>query len=174
MQRKIFSILTIFIAFILVGCTTKSNEDLISKAVIDQTPETQKTSQKFAGEEGENLVLKNGRLDVNVEDISAGRVKYFNTRLADGKTIYFFIVRDKNGILRAAANACQVCNLSGRGFIQVGNNMKCQTCGNVYPLEKIATEKGGCNPGPINPDLKESNGKINITKGELQNVADLF
>ncbi|MDF1498314.1 MAG: Fe-S-containing protein [Patescibacteria group bacterium] len=49
-----------------------------------------------------------------------------------------------------------------------------KTCGNIYPMEKIATEKGGCNPGPINPNLKVENGIITIEQSELEEIAGLF
>ncbi|NIQ15684.1 MAG: DUF2318 domain-containing protein, partial [Candidatus Dadabacteria bacterium] len=99
---------------------------------------------------------------------------YYNTELSSGKIIYFFVVKDKDGIYRAAANACQVCFDARMGFDQEGDFMVCNTCGNKYPLEKIATEKGGCNPGPINPDLEVKDGQIIIEESDLEEVAEFF
>lgn len=94
--------------------------------------------------------------------------------MPNGKTIYFFVIKDRNGIFRAAANACQVCFKTYKGFRQEGDEIVCNNCGNRYPIEKIATEKSGCNPGPINPNLKVRNGQIIINQTDLEKVSDLF
>ena len=52
--------------------------------------------------------------------------------------------------------------------------MICNTCGNAYPMEKIATEKGGCNPGPINPNLAIKEDNIIINQSDITQVIDLF
>jgi len=41
-------------------------------------------------------------------------------------------------------------------------------------MEKIATEKGGCNPAPISPNLELKDGKIIVKQSELEGVAGLF
>ena len=129
---------------------------------------------KFDGEKGETLELESGKITIDAKILEDGLAHFFNTELESGKIVYFFALKDKNGIYRAAANACQVCHKSKLGFVQEGDFMKCKTCGNKYPMEKIATEKGGCNPGPINPNLKIENGEITISQSELEEVSDLF
>ena len=52
--------------------------------------------------------------------------------------------------------------------------MVCNTCGNKYPLDKIATEKGGCNPAPISPDLEAKDGMIDISISELEDIQEFF
>lgn len=129
---------------------------------------------EFIGEKGKKVFLLNQQIILKAETFADNLVHYYNTELPDGKAIYFFALRDKNGIYRAAANACQVCFDARMGFSQQGDYMVCNTCGNQYPLEKIATEKGGCNPGPINPNLKVEDGKVIINQSDLEQVADLF
>jgi len=129
---------------------------------------------EFSGENGENVSLINGQISLTANTFDDNLAHYYNTELPSGKTVYFFVVKDKKGIYRAAANACQVCFDSRMGFRQQGDFMVCNTCGNKYPLEKIATEKGGCNPGPINPDLKVKNGKLTIKQAELEEIAEFF
>ncbi len=128
----------------------------------------------FNGNKGEKSYLQNGRIELDAELFSDNNARFYNIGMPDGKIIYFFVVKDKNGIYRAAANACQVCFSSHKGFHQEGNEIVCNNCGNRYPIEKIATEKGGCNPGPINPDLPVKNGKITISQSEIEQVAGLF
>ena len=131
-------------------------------------------SQEFIGKQGTSVTLANKQLILEAKALDDDFVHYYNTKLSNGKIIYFFIVKDKSGTYRAAANACQVCFDARMGFNQEGNFMTCNSCGNKYPLDKIATEKGGCNPGPINPNLKVESGKIIINQSELEQVADLF
>ncbi|MCK5413368.1 MAG: DUF2318 domain-containing protein [Candidatus Pacebacteria bacterium] len=128
----------------------------------------------FEGEKGETLKLENDKITIDAKILDDGLAHFYNTELENRKMVYFFALKDQNGIYRAAANACQICHKSKLGFVQEGNFMKCKTCGNKYPMEKIATEKGGCNPGPINPNLKMEDGKITIEQSELEEVSDLF
>lgn len=134
----------------------------------------QNVENDFLGEKGEKLILSDGQVQIDAEVLNDNLAHHYNTELPNGKTVYFFVVKDKNGIYRAAADACQVCFQDKMGFRQQGDFMVCNACRNKYPMEKIATEKGGCNPGPINPDLKIQNGKIIIKQSELEQVADFF
>ncbi len=131
-------------------------------------------SSQFFGENGEEANLVNGVLAIEASIFDDNLVHYYHTKLSNGKTVYFFVVKDSNGVYRAAANACQVCFGDRMGFSQQGSFMVCNACKNKYPLEKIATEKGGCNPGPINPNLVVEGGRITIKESELEEVADLF
>lgn len=139
-----------------------------------ESPGFEFSGEKFSGENGENVSLINRQISLTANTFDDNLAHYYNTNLPNGKTVYFFVVKDKKGIYRAAANACQVCFDSRMGFRQQGDFMVCNTCGNKYPLEKIATEKGGCNPGPINPDLEVKDGKITIKQAELEEVAEFF
>lgn len=128
----------------------------------------------FIGEKGEKVELKNGEVVLNDSIFDDNQTRFYNVKMPDGKIIYFFVVKDKNGIYRAAANACQVCFKTYKGFRQEGNDIVCNNCGNHYPIEKIATEKGGCNPGPISQNLEIRNNQIIIKQTDLEQVLDLF
>ncbi|EKD49740.1 MAG: hypothetical protein ACD_63C00060G0006 [uncultured bacterium] len=174
MNKKIFLLIVVFLilglTFVGAGCDKSKNKNEADSKDSDQS------DQDFSKEmeAGESAALTNGKLALQIAGFDDHKVRYYNTVLPNGKKIYFFVLEDNNGIYRAAANACQVCFASKTGFHQEGNLIVCNTCGNKYPLEKIATEKGGCNPGPINPDIKVKGGKIEITQAELEQVADLF
>lgn len=175
MKRIIpYYLLLLTAVMIFTGCTNNDVSKNQSASLVDQTFEAQKPPAEFSGNEGTQLALTNDVVQIETASVSDGQAHFFNTTLSNGKNIYFFVVQDEEGILRSAANACQVCYSSMMGFVQEGNSMKCKTCGNKYPLEKIATEKGGCNPKPINPNLKDEDGTITITEEELEEVADLF
>jgi hypothetical protein len=123
---------------------------------------------------GEKIALVNGEVVLDASRLNGTTASFFNTELPDGKTLYFFVVKDKNGIYHAAANACQVCFPAKLGFRQEGDSMVCNVCGNKYPLEKVATEKGSCNPAPINPNLEVKEGKLVIRQAELDKVTEFF
>lgn len=122
---------------------------------------------------GDELKLVNDRVTLDLSGLGA-QAHFYHVTLPDGKTVYFFVVKDKTGVIRAAANACQVCFSTKRGFHQEDGWMVCNTCGNRYPLEKIATEKGGCNPVPINPSLKASSGKATLQVADFEPIANYF
>ena len=128
----------------------------------------------FLGEKGESVSLENSEVKLAVSIFNDNRAHFYNGKMPNSKTIYFFVLKDKKGIYRAAANACVVCFKTYKGFRQEGDEIVCNNCGNRYPIEKIATEKGGCNPGPINPDLEVKNGEIIIKQVDMEQVSDLF
>ena len=125
-------------------------------------------------QQGEQVTLVDGVVSLDASAFTPNSVHYYNTALPSGKTVYFFVARDQNGTHRAAANACQVCFASRLGFRHEGDLVICNTCGNRYPLAKVATEKGGCNPAPINPNLEARNGKLGIAQAALEQIAELF
>lgn len=151
------------------GLNQPSNQLLqVKKQAVNQ-PE-----QIFFGDKGENLTLQSGAAEIPSTVFESQKARFYNVVLDSGKTVYFFVVKDKNGKYRAAANACQICFQQKKGFRQEGNEMVCNNCGNRYPMEKIATEKGGCNPAPISPDLEVKDEKVIIKQAELEGVAGLF
>lgn len=141
---------------------------------IDKTESGQISQPQFLGEKGDRVDFVDGRVNIIADGLDDNLAHHYHIKLPDGKMIYFFVVKDKTGIYRAAANACQVCFDSRMGFRQEGDFMVCNTCGNKYPLEKIATEKGGCNPVPINPNLELKSGKLIIEQSDLERVSDFF
>lgn len=81
----------------------------------------------------------------------------------DGVNIEVLAVKAKDGSVRTAFNTCQVCFDSGRGYyVQEGDEVVCQNCGNRFKIEQIEIIKGGCNPVPIMAENKTDDG-TNIT-----------
>ncbi|MDI6820993.1 MAG: DUF2318 domain-containing protein [Patescibacteria group bacterium] len=155
----------------LLVCPTDSKQGLETQ---NQTSSPVQTEKAFFGEKGEKVVLENGESKLNVAQFNDNKARFYNIEMPGGKIIYFFVIKDRNGIYRAAANACAVCFKTYKGFRQEGDEIVCNNCGNRYPIEKIATEKGGCNPGPINPNLEIRDGQIIINQTDLEQVLDLF
>ncbi|MBU1130810.1 DUF2318 domain-containing protein [Patescibacteria group bacterium] len=182
---RLLALLFLFTIFTLSGCVSKGNTDqsqLNNNAQSSgfsgeseelKRSETNTWQAEFIGETGEQISIINSQIALDSQVFNDGLARFYNTEL-QGKTIYFFVIKDKDGIYRAAANACQVCFNSRTGFRQEGDYMVCNSCQNKYPLEKIATEKGGCNPAPINPNLEVKNGQIIINQQDLERVAKFF
>ncbi len=175
MTKKIFIILIgvlILIAggFLLVDKFSKPEASNVAASL--QLPI--KPEAGFIGEKGKSVSLENGEIKLNASIFDDNQARFYNVKMSDGKKIYFFVVKDKNGIYRAAANACAVCFKTYKGFRQEGDMIVCNNCGNRYPIEKIATEKGGCNPGPISPNLEVRNGEIVIEQADLEQASNLF
>lgn len=154
----------------LLGCPKEAEQ-----SATEQTQPNQNLAQiEFIGEKGETVNLENSEIKLTASIFDDNQARFYNVLMPNGKTIYFFVLKDKQGIYRAAANACVVCFRTYKGFRQEGDEIVCNNCGNRYPIEKIATEKGGCNPGPINPNLEVKNGQIIINQADLEQVLDLF
>ena len=177
----------ILIIFILIGgfllgvkyLRPETKNDSVLQFQKNQQPLGQPQSnifsaKEFNGEKGEEIFLEKGEIKLAASIFADNQARFYNVRIPDNTVIYFFVVRDKNGIYRAAANACQICFSARKGFHQEGNEIVCNNCGNRYPIEKIATEKGGCNPAPINPNLEVKNGKLTIEQTDLEQVSEFF
>ena len=68
----------------------------------------------------------------------------------NGTNMEVIAVRDSAGNIRTAFNTCQVCYDSGRGYyVQSGDYLVCQNCGNRFSMDQVEIESGGCNPWPI-------------------------
>jgi uncharacterized membrane protein len=85
-------------------------------------------------------------------------------------------VQASDGTIRTAFNTCQVCNGSPRAYFkQEGKSVVCQNCGNVFSLDMIEVQRGGCNPVPIKKDDKVEDGDTITISGEfLEQYKDLF
>lgn len=171
----IFALSLIFGALIYSRRNTSSVEyELENKETAEKTVSVIEKPQDYKGTKGQKVVLENGEVRIDASIFNDNIARFYNVEISGGKTIYFFIVKDKNGVLRAAANECQICYTAKTGFRQEGNEMVCNNCGNRYPIEKIATEKGGCNPAPIDPNLKIIEGEIIIEQEKLEEVSVFF
>jgi hypothetical protein len=101
--------------------------------------------------------------------------KFYPYQLGDIK-LEILAVMANDGSMRTAFNTCQVCFDSGRGYyVQEGNLLVCQNCGNVFQIEQVEKIKGGCNPVPITKENKiEDDTNIVISKDFIAANANLF
>ena len=76
-------------------------------------------------------------------------VAHFYTYMHEGRPIEFFVLKSKDGVIRAAFNACDVCFPAKKGYTQDGDEMVCNNCGRRFPANQINVVQGGCNPSPL-------------------------
>jgi hypothetical protein len=106
-------------------------------------------------------------IEIKKDEIT-DKVKFYPYE-ADGIKMEVLALKAKDGTIRTALNTCQVCYSSGKGYyVQQGDELVCQNCGNRFPSNKVGLTKGGCNPVPISDDSKADDGKtIKIDKTYL-------
>lgn len=94
----------------------------------------------------------------------------------DGTKMEVIAVRDSTGNIRTAFNTCQICYDSGRGYyVQSGNYLVCQNCGNRFSMDQVEIESGGCNPWPIfDKDKTVTADKISISYDFLSESRRIF
>ena len=94
----------------------------------------------------------------------------------DGTAMEVVAVRDSTEHIRTAFNTCQVCYDSGRGYyVQSGDYLVCQTCGNRFAMDQVEIESGGCNPWPIFDENKTvTEDEISISYDFLVEAQGIF
>jgi hypothetical protein len=94
------------------------------------------------------VVADNGAVRLDLSTFDDYKAHYF-TYMHEGRPIEFFILKSKDGVVRAAFNACDVCFASRKGYSQDGDYMVCNNCGQRFPADQINVLQGGCNPSPL-------------------------
>jgi uncharacterized membrane protein len=99
----------------------------------------------------------NGRLEIPIAQINDGKAHHFRVKADDGVMVTFFTLKSRDGVIRAAIDACDVCYKAGKGYAQSGDFMVCLNCGQKFASNKINVIKGGCNPAPLNRVIEGKN-----------------
>lgn len=117
---------------------------------------------------------ENGDLVIPIADITEKATFYAYDELDTKMEI--LAVKAPDGTIRTAFNTCQVCYSSGRGYyVQEGDALVCQNCGNVFQMDQVEITKGGCNPVPISQGGKEvTDTSITISKDFLTQAEVIF
>jgi uncharacterized membrane protein len=119
----------------------------------------------------ERVTAADGRITVDVSGLKTTGAKHYLYR-AGGNAVRFFLVRDGQGKVRAAADACEVCRDEGKGYTLKDGAMLCLNCGRRFPLNRIGVLVGGCNPHPLN--FAEDGSSVILTVREVLSAAEYF
>lgn len=105
-----------------------------------------------------------GTLRFPAAEFNDGKARFYRYQ-GDGGTVDFFLVRSRDGVLRAAYDTCDVCYKERQGYRQEGAEMVCNTCDQRFRTELVNVVKGGCNPVPL--QRREINGEVVIAVGDV-------
>lgn len=111
------------------------------------------------------LTPQQGALRIPVGDVSDGKAHFFKVKADDGTMVTFFVLKSRDGVIRAAIDACDVCYREGKGYVQKGDFMVCEKCGRQFASDKINVITGGCNP--VGVDRKIQAGQLVIGMKEI-------
>lgn len=122
----------------------------------------------------DSVVVKDSDLNIKVSDISE-KAKFYPVDI-DGTKLEVIAVKAPDGTIRTAFNTCQVCFDSGKGYyVQEGDSLVCQNCGNKFTMDQVEVTKGGCNPVPISSaDKSVDDTNILISKNFLIQSKTIF
>jgi len=158
----------------LVGCSAASNssDGNTNNADSNSTNSSsgnKQSSSKESKSEATNKATANivSGMEINKSEISS-KVKFYPYE-SNGIKMEVLALKANDGTIRIALNTCQVCYSSGKGYyVQEGNELVCQNCGNRFGADMVGKAKGGCNPVPILDASKVDDGtKITIDKNYL-------
>lgn len=158
------------VAASLAGC---GNSNTTSKTTTSQAnSDSQAEASSQASAEPVVTVEKDGYLSIPIKDLSQ-TASFYKADLGDTE-VELVALKDSNGNLRTAFNACQVCYSSGRGYyVQDGDYLVCQNCGNSFTIDQVGVLSGGCNPWPIlDDDRTVTDDEIQISYDVLKSTAD--
>lgn len=117
------------------------------------------------GVKAKTLTPLKGLIEIPVSEVSDGAARFYSVKADDGAVVSFFVVKSRDGVIRAAINACDVCYREGKGYKQKGDSMVCQNCGRRFPMDKINVLSGGCNPAPLARQV--SNDRVIISMKDI-------
>ncbi len=117
---------------------------------------------------------ENGDLVISNADITETATFYAYKELDEEMEV--LAVKASDGTIRTAFNTCQVCYSSGRGYyVQEGNVLVCQNCGNRFGMDEVEVTRGGCNPVPISREQKQvTDDSIIIPKSFMEEAQIIF
>jgi len=117
------------------------------------------------------VAAEGGVVSIPVAELNDGRAHFYAFRSGD-TAINFFLLRSRDGVVRAAFDACDVCYHAKKGYRQEGDLMVCNNCNMQFRSDLINEVKGGCNPAPL--QRTEADGRIVIAAADLATGARFF
>jgi uncharacterized membrane protein len=101
-----------------------------------------------SGSSMEKVTAKDGTITIDASKLPPMAVRHYRYQ-EGGQIVKFFVVRDGQGVVRTAVDACDVCWKSGKGYALRDGAMLCVNCNMRFALNRIGLVKGGCNPHPF-------------------------
>jgi len=138
----------------LAGCETPDKASAAQDTQATQDSSSAKNSTSQVGPLAPAKGVADADIVIPIADISDTASFYAAT--VDGIQMEVIAVQAPDGSYRTAFNTCQVCYDSGRGYyVQQGDYLVCQNCGNRFATDDVEVKSGGCNPVPIFDEDKQ-------------------
>ncbi|MEG2018841.1 MAG: DUF2318 domain-containing protein, partial [Clostridium sp.] len=159
------------VGYVLLG---GKNDDNTEKSNKNSNNSSSKNSSDASESEYAKLEDIVPGIEINTEELSS-KAKFYPYE-SDGIAMEVLALKATDGSVRVTFNTCQVCYPSGRGYyIQEGDELVCQNCGNRFPQDAVGITRGGCNPVPIDNEFKAEDGSnIIIDKTFLDDNKAIF
>ncbi len=120
----------------------------------------------------EKVTAVNGVVSIPLAKVADGKAHYYAYSDA-GKVINFFVVKAKDGSVKTAFDACDVCYEAKKGYTQQGEAMVCNKCNKKFATDKIGpSSAGGCNPSYL--PHQEAGGNVLLKVEDLKAGARFF
>ena len=163
---KKFYVVILITMFILTGCAAKEEKNVTNF-------NTRTGLQSITGKVVSANLDQDGNIIIKENDIT-DEVVYISYEY-EKVTIGLLAVKDSNGEVKVVINTCQSCGGSPYAyFVQVGNKIQCQNCGNMFAIDKLDNlVENGCNPIAIE-DKQTKDGIITIGTKQLKELKDKF
>lgn len=131
---------------------------------------------KGAKDAGTGVIKEVKDSDIVIPVASVTEQAAFYPAVMNGTKLEVIAVKAPDGTIRTAFNTCQVCYSSGRGYyVQEGDQLVCQNCGNRFGMGDVEVTRGGCNPVPITDEYKTVDDQnITISKDYLTQATVIF
>lgn len=107
------------------------------------------------------LTPENGVVTIALSEVSDGEAHYYKVN-HKGVDVQFFVMKSRDGVIRAAFDACDVCYREKKGYSQDGEFMICNNCGQRFHSARINEVRGGCNPAPLERTYDETTLTIRV------------
>lgn len=112
-----------------------------------------------------------GEVAIPVADLADGQARFYRFAGRSGE-VRLFLVKSRDGVVRAAFDTCDVCYKAGKGYRQEGDFMVCNNCNQQFRSDLVNEIKGGCNPAPLARLVKA--GQVTIRSADLENGRRYF
>ena len=159
MKKKIglISIAAVVVILFLAGCTSNSQNNDNSNT---------NTNSNSAPQQNETEVR------IPISDIST-TAKFYSYD-SNGVSVRYFAVKDKQGNVHVAFDACDVCYEAKKGYRQNGDVMHCINCGKEFSITSIGVENtaGGCWPSYLPMKIDGNDALIKIA--DLESISYMF
>lgn len=118
--------------------------------------------------------LNGSEVEFSLANLNKG-AQFFTYQTENGK-VGLLAVKDSTGATRVALDTCQVCNGSPKAyFLEKGEVLQCQNCGNTFSYDIVGDASQGCEPMPLdNTSWHVDGDTLSVDETALENVAPLF